>query len=260
MATRRTRHQRESDILKTSELYLRGMGQQAIAEEIGVTQQTVSRDLRALQKRWMATTSLDIDEHRSRELARIDELERTFWLRYEASDKTTHLAERWLSGVLKCIDRRCKLIGVDRPAGLLVGIATQERQQIEVSYIEDWRAARIEQQTEGLQLEWPDSQIAEEARERSLAALAVAIGNAAGGGVDIIDGEAYELPETSQDATGHAQGHGEALREAQGIPIDLPDPDQESDDAQEIARLEKQLAQIERDTAEVEAQIGKGRR
>jgi len=259
MAIRRKKHARENDLLRESELYLKGTKQAEIAEIIGISQQSVSADLRCLQKRWQDSALVEIDAHRGKELAKIDELERTFWLRYEASDKTTHLAERWLSGVLKCIDRRCKLIGADRPAGLLVGIATQERQQIEVSYIEDWRAARIEQQTEGLQLEWPDSQIAEEARERSLAALAVAIGNAAGGGVDIIDGEAYELPETSQDATGHAQGHGEALREAQGIPIDLPDPDQESDDAQEIARLEKQLAQIERDTAEVEAQIGKRR-
>ena len=140
---RRSAAQREKDLERTAELYLRGVYQSVIAAELGVTQGTVSNDLKALYKRWQASALVDIDEAKSRELARIDELERTYWTEWEASkqDRTAtttkavmlgesedtkrkeatvrkeqHLGDpRYLAGVQWCINKRAEIIGLNAP-------------------------------------------------------------------------------------------------------------------------------------------------
>ena len=252
-ARKRSKHERERDLARESELYLAGVSQVRIAEKIGnLSQQQISADLRLLQKRWQASALVDLDQRRGLELAKLDQVELTYWEAWEKADKKDTTSERWLSGLRQCIAQRCKLVGVNRPEGYLVGLATQERQKIEVSYIEDWRKNRIEQQTGALELQWPDDGLREEARDRSLAALAVAIGNAAGGGVDIIDGEAVQITETAQDGPGHAQEPTGDAETPQGI-VDALQESQE--EAAEIERLTKILADTLRETAEVESQI-----
>lgn len=137
----RTPFQREYDLERMSALYLTGKTQREIGEIIGVTQQQVNYDLKKLRKRWQESMIANINEVKNRELARIDELERTYWEAWDASrgerrrtlvtkrgtggdDRTraqiiTEVSEgdpRFLQGVQWCVEQRCKIIGLYAPA------------------------------------------------------------------------------------------------------------------------------------------------
>lgn len=144
MAKNRTPTQIERDRRKISELYLKGWIQEDIAEEVGLNQSTVSRDLKAIQKKWQQDTLYDFNEAKARELERVDVLEREYWQAWEDSkdDAETIRQEgtpkqlengqtiptpskivstkkgqtgdpRYLAGVQWCIERRCKILGID---------------------------------------------------------------------------------------------------------------------------------------------------
>ena len=147
-ANKRTRIQIEDDRREIASLYLQGKTQQAIAERLNMTRQMVGYDLKAIQRRWREDTSRNLDEDKARELAKLDELERTHWQAWEDSleQVTTESSARttsgrgngdgsvteqaairregkqgnpaYLRGVMECIDRRCKLLGLDSPQKL----------------------------------------------------------------------------------------------------------------------------------------------
>ena len=148
-AKKRTPIQIEDDRREIASLYLQGKTQQAIAERLGMTRQMVGYDLKAIQRRWREDTSRNLDEDKARELAKLDELERTYWQGWEDSleQVTTETTSRavagggagggvgvteraairregkqgnptYLRGVIDCIDRRCKLLGLDSPQKL----------------------------------------------------------------------------------------------------------------------------------------------
>ena len=79
---------------------------------------------------------MDFNEAKAQELAKIDEVERQAWVawersqedaestkvvetasdkRYEAQTKGQAGDPRFLDIVMKCVDRRCKILGVDAP-------------------------------------------------------------------------------------------------------------------------------------------------
>jgi hypothetical protein len=128
------------DRRRVADLYLKGWIQADIAEEVGLNQGTVSRDLKALHKEWLASALVDIDEAKSRELAKIDKLEREYWQAWERSQEDAETVTkkatetggverkegaivtkgqagdpRFLAGVQWCIERRCKILGIDAP-------------------------------------------------------------------------------------------------------------------------------------------------
>lgn len=134
-ATKRTPIQREKDLEIIASLYLRGNRQVDIAKEIGVDQSQVSHDLKEIQKRWRESSLVSINEVKHRELSRIDELERTYWDAWQRSigEKTKTRTEKtvgeaatkasieketlvgnpaFLTGVLSCIEQRCKIFGI----------------------------------------------------------------------------------------------------------------------------------------------------
>jgi predicted transcriptional regulator len=140
MGQKRTKEQRDKDRAEVAKLYLRGVGQYDIADQLGVNQSTVSRDLKALQKQWQESALVDIDEMKARELAKIDELERTYWdawvrscedAEVERQKKAGTVEEprlevtkekrgqtgdpRFLSGVKDCINMRREIFGIDAP-------------------------------------------------------------------------------------------------------------------------------------------------
>ena len=146
-AKKRTPIQIEDDRREIASLYLQGKTQQAIAERLGMTRQMVGYDLKAIQQRWREDTSRNLDEDKARELAKLDELERTYWQGWEDSleQVTTETTSRavagggagggvteraaigregkqgnpaYLRGVMECIGRRCKLLGLDSPQKL----------------------------------------------------------------------------------------------------------------------------------------------
>lgn len=107
-APHRTKAQREHDLAETARLYLRGATQAEIAAKQGVVQQQISKDLKVIQRRWQQSALVDMQAAKARELARIDHLERVYW---EAWEKTSGYYA--LAGVQWCIERRCKIFGLD---------------------------------------------------------------------------------------------------------------------------------------------------
>lgn len=143
-ANKRTPTQCESDRVEIARRYLRGETQSAIGVALGMTQQMVSYDLAIIEKRWQAAAVHDLSEAKARELAKIDNLEVTYWEAWERSlepfksstvkarggvkdakpqsaEQMTKTEERngnatYLNGVQWCIERRCKVLGLDAPS------------------------------------------------------------------------------------------------------------------------------------------------
>jgi len=121
-------------------LYLEGWTQAEIGGKLGLSRQQVGYDLEAIRREWLESSLLDFNAKKAEELARIDKLEREYWSAWEASKKerqTTTTEQttdaegerlragirtteqtgdpRYLAGVERCIERRCKLLGLDSP-------------------------------------------------------------------------------------------------------------------------------------------------
>lgn len=132
---RRSTAQLARDRRKIADLYLQGWIQADIAAELGISQPTVSNDIAALQSDWLASALIDFNEAKAAELAKIDRLEREYWQAWSRScenaesvtqegtadgvDKVKKTSKgqagdpRFLQGVQWCIERRCKILGVD---------------------------------------------------------------------------------------------------------------------------------------------------
>lgn len=131
----------ERDRAEIAQRYLRRQTQHEIATALGLTRELVKYDLQVIQAQWRKDTARDLDADKADALARIDELERTYWVAWVASqeDKEVTVQESgkggtggdrmkaqvrkegregnatFLAGVMTCIDRRCKLLGLDAP-------------------------------------------------------------------------------------------------------------------------------------------------
>lgn len=158
---KRSRFQLQRDRQLVMDWYCQGLTQAAISERINddrdytLSQQTISNDILAIQKGWLASSLRDFDALRAEQLGKIDRLERECWRGWERScldaetvvkkskgavkkyedEKTGRfVAERpaeqyqtskgqagdprFLTGVRDCIDRRCKLLGLDAPTNI----------------------------------------------------------------------------------------------------------------------------------------------
>ena len=145
-ARKRTREQLERTRALIARLILKGESQVAISQQLGMTTQMVNYDLAAIRKEWRQSAVRDLDEAFATELAKLDLLEAEYWREWERSKKprkketakvvegtsgatgnpinreeaSTTEEERegnpvFLQGVLACIDRRIKLLGLDTP-------------------------------------------------------------------------------------------------------------------------------------------------
>jgi len=126
---------------RVSALYLKGWAQFKIAEEVGVTQAQVSKDLKVLTEKWRESALVDLNEIKLKELAKIDQLEFEAWEAWEKSkqdtketikkakgkgDETTYKEQtvkditmygdpRYFATIQWCINKRCEIFGVDAP-------------------------------------------------------------------------------------------------------------------------------------------------
>jgi len=107
---KRSNLQRDLDRSKAIRMNLRGIPNYKIAAELNVTPAQISYDLKMVQKQWEQQTNLRLDLRKANELAKLNDLEATYWEAYELEPFIS-----LLDGVLKCIDRRCKLLGLDAP-------------------------------------------------------------------------------------------------------------------------------------------------
>lgn len=121
---------------KVAEMYLRGTIQADIARQLGVVQGTVSRDLAAIRADWRQSAVMDFDARKDQELAKIDEVERAAWDGWRRSQEPAETTRAEISGdvqkavkttegqagdprflqtVLNCVERRCRILGIDAP-------------------------------------------------------------------------------------------------------------------------------------------------
>lgn len=137
----KSKAERAAQLDQVAELYLQGWTQAEIGEHIGRSQQQVSYDLVQLRKRWAASADKKMDVHLAQQLAKLDHLEATYWDAWERSmeERRTRTASRkqggrdgnvnssalktedvlgdprYLAGIERCIQQRCKLLGIEAP-------------------------------------------------------------------------------------------------------------------------------------------------
>ena len=121
---------------KVTDLYLQGWSEVSIAAELNVSQATVSSDVQYVRKKWEASAIRNFDELRTRELQKLDYIEREAWAAWQRSQKPAQSAvvngegngerarktlknqygdPRFLDQVNKCISQRRAITGLDAP-------------------------------------------------------------------------------------------------------------------------------------------------
>lgn len=146
----RSPSQKAKHLAEIAARYLKGESQSAIASALSIHQSTVSRDLKELRELWRDSAIRDFDELVAEQLAKIDVLEAEYWNAWENSlttkenirnesgendkgpwTKTATMREvmlgnpAYLAGVERCVDQRCKLLGLDKPTKTCEDIANQ---------------------------------------------------------------------------------------------------------------------------------------
>lgn len=134
-------------------LYLKGCPQSEIAAQLNLTQATVSRDLKLIQEQWRQSAISDMGEVKQRELEKIDLIEYEAWqawLRSQADAITTNEFDgnkstntknqygdpRFLAQIERCIELRCKILGINAPTKIEVNWQQElENQGIDASAI-----------------------------------------------------------------------------------------------------------------------------
>lgn len=137
---KRTPIQRLHDLEIIAELTLRGVKQSIIAARLGLSQQAISRDLKDVRKKWLERANINYDANVSEQIAKLDLLEEKYWEGWESSkqprknslvavrentkaalsekeakEETRDGDPRFLQGVLLVVERRSKLLGLDKP-------------------------------------------------------------------------------------------------------------------------------------------------
>jgi hypothetical protein len=132
--------EREHNLREVAALYLHGLSQYEIAQRLTVSRQQIGYDLKVLQRRWQESALADFHTKKASELAKVDELERTYWdawdrscqVREVTTQEKTQAGEdaagdmrrkagfrkeprdgnpEFLRGVERCIELRCKITG-----------------------------------------------------------------------------------------------------------------------------------------------------
>jgi hypothetical protein len=123
----------ERDRRNIASLYLKGKIQAEIAFELGISQPTVSREIKTLVDEWKQERVYDINEAKAKELAKLDVLELEYWNAWLRSqndevsrtegttargevDTTTTKGQTgdsaFLQGVERCIKLRLEILGM----------------------------------------------------------------------------------------------------------------------------------------------------
>jgi hypothetical protein len=98
---------------KVARLRLSGVTDQAtIAQQLGVHQSTISRDFAELDVRFREHADQDIAAAKGIDLARLDAMIEALWPEAVNGNAKTWHVDR----VLKCLERRAALLGLDAPA------------------------------------------------------------------------------------------------------------------------------------------------
>jgi hypothetical protein len=160
-AKKRTRGEREADMVNISQLYIQGWSHQAITNKLNaerhytLTRSQISHDIQCILDRWRKAYLVDVNEAQIRELARLDELENQYWQAWERSQHDAIITQEidikdelsggqsytrkkrvlnkekqtgqdsYLLGIQRCIELRCKILGLDAPAKVEIDWRTE---------------------------------------------------------------------------------------------------------------------------------------
>ena len=152
--TAKTNSQYEARLTEVWRLWNRGQRQWQIAAALGITDRQVRYDLKTLENRWRAETGAGMAAHKEAQLARIEELFKTYWSSWQTSlnEKQTTSTEKsysgeddagarrkaaikkesrdgnaaYLAGVQWCISEVCKIRGIYAPVTLDLSRMTTE--------------------------------------------------------------------------------------------------------------------------------------
>jgi hypothetical protein len=87
-----------------------------IAERIGVTRQQIGYDLREIRKRWIDAQIVDFNEAKAAELVRLDAIiYRAEGFLAKSCLEPASVKKQWADVLLKCVDQRCKILGLYAP-------------------------------------------------------------------------------------------------------------------------------------------------
>ena len=156
-ARKRSKVERERDLPTITKLYIRGVPVAQIADALQdqfyhgerISVYSVANDIGIIRRRWIESTLVDFNEAKSRELAKLDELEKAYWDAWDKSssesvtqeeetsrddvafpgglvvpvDKHRVLSVRrpgsgnpmFLQGIERCIQKRCQILGLFSP-------------------------------------------------------------------------------------------------------------------------------------------------
>jgi hypothetical protein len=161
----------ESRRTRVAALFLQGVKRQGeLAQRLGVDRSTVSRDLKVLNARWKEAAVRDLDAAKGQELERLDLLESEYWQAWEKSKQAHEVATteqttggagervkealrseeqtgdpRYLAGVERCIEQRCKLLGLNAPTETRLTGKDGGPIQHETQATVDWSLASVEE-------------------------------------------------------------------------------------------------------------------
>lgn len=94
---------------------LSGKSYRVLAAELGISRQTVLRDVKVLRRRWV-TIAERYDDHARLDLARIEKLIATLWPVALTGGKGGNPDKFAIDRIGMLLDRKAKLLGYDRPA------------------------------------------------------------------------------------------------------------------------------------------------
>lgn len=150
MATpKRNKGQALDDDILIGELYLQGLSYRGIAKKISedkkrpytLSHVQVALDMNRLLKEWRDAKGEQIDLWLTGELEKINKMEAEYWEQWEQSKEVwTHRTEKkagtykettqtdsrplgdvkYLQGVERCIEKRCHLLGLNKPTEILI--------------------------------------------------------------------------------------------------------------------------------------------
>lgn len=135
------RKHKEFEILQrrkeVASMYIRGMAQWEIARHFDVIQPTISNDLAAIRKGWLASAILDWDELKAKELAALDLQEEELWKAWFRScgkERTkTASVDKEPKVVTKGEGKSKKVVGVE------MGVSKESTKVVEKDLIGDPR-------------------------------------------------------------------------------------------------------------------------
>lgn len=170
-APKRTEFEAERDRELIARLYLRGKSQQAITDDLNtqyyqnnpISRHQISYDIRLIIERWERSAVNHIEQRKAQELAKLNEIEAAAWDGFERSlqnkeetikgttpkghqDITKIVGQagdpRYLDIALKCVDKRCQILGLDAPTKIAPTDPTGQKEYSGAMSDEE-RAARI---------------------------------------------------------------------------------------------------------------------